>query len=449
MRTKLLCILALVLCTPTLHAQTGLAGNPVNVTSLINPDCKMSPLNDKVNSVFVEGGPLVANNGKIIFYSRLGHPQNMGGENDQDIWYNTFNDSTQQWSEPVQLGAPLNNKGPNFVCELTDTGDTVLVGNEYSKSGAMKSGLSVSMRRGTVWSFPETVFIDKNYNLSDRVDFDLSRDRQVLIIAQEKVDSKGKTDLYVAFRVKGDKRYRYRAAESVNLGGVVNSFGEETSPFLSDDGRILFFASSGHNGYGELDLFVSRRLDDTWTNWSKPENLGPKINTPFDDTDFGLPSTSEFGYYARGIANDRQDIYQIDLDSFFGRSADLEKMSQDPPSALGHMNIILNTFEDDHATIRTETLADWDRIAKYMVKNKEMRVVVMTHSNKHKLRNQSLQLSQQRAGIITSYLISKGVDGKRISQLANGHDVVANVNDAVMAAQIASRVGLKFNNYGR
>lgn len=449
MPTKFIWIIAFVLSTTTLPAQTGLTGNPVNVTSLINPEAKMSPLNDKVNSVFVEGGPLVANSGKVIYYSRRGHPQNTGGESDQDIWYNVFNDSTQQWSDPVQLGAPLNNKGPNFICEVTDGGDTVLVGNRYSKSGAMKSGLSVSMRKGSVWGFPESVFIDKNYNLSERVDFDLSRNRQVLIIAQEKTDTKGKTDLYVAFRTKGNKKYRYRAAESVNLGPVINSFGDETSPFLSDDARILFFASNGHNGYGNLDLFLSRRLDDTWTNWSKPENLGPQINTPFDDTDFGLPSISEYGYYARGIAADRQDIYQIDLDSFFGRSKDFDQLSQGPASSLGHMNIILNTFEDDQSIIRTETLADWERIARYMLKNKEMRLVVMTHSNKHALRNQSLKLSEQRAAVIKNFLVSKGIEAKRISQQANGHDVVANVNDTVMAAQIASRVGLKFINYGR
>jgi hypothetical protein len=75
----------------------------------------------------------------------------------------------------------------------------------------------------------------------------------------------------------------HRAEAWVSLGNTVNTIGRETSPYLAADNRTLYFASTGHAGYGDFDLYVTTRLDDTWTRWSPPLNLGPAINTPWPE----------------------------------------------------------------------------------------------------------------------------------------------------------------------
>jgi outer membrane protein OmpA-like peptidoglycan-associated protein len=101
--------------------------------------------------------------------------------------------------------------------------------------------------------------------------------------------------------------------EPLNLGDVVNTAAEESAPFLAADDKSLYFSSRGFSGYGGNDIYMSKRLDDTWTNWSEPENLGPEINSPLEDLFFNIPAESEFAYYSRSITETNTDIFRVKL----------------------------------------------------------------------------------------------------------------------------------------
>ena len=105
-------------------------------------------------------------------------------------------------------------------------------------------------------------------------------------------DSYGGRDLYVSF-LEDDGTF----SEPKNLGKTLNTTGNEHCPFLAADGKTLYFASYGHQGYGSADIFVSQRLDDSWTKWSQPENLGPRFNGPGYDAFFALGPDGT-AYYA-------------------------------------------------------------------------------------------------------------------------------------------------------
>ena len=137
------------------------AGASINIPSDINSKLVPLPLNDKVNSDYVEAGPLISSDGKRLYYSRFGHPSNTGGSGDTDIWYNQFDDSTQSWSESKNIGAPLNNKGPNFVCEVGWNDDTLMVANRYGKKGKMRAGVSISVWDGKSWGVPSPIEVKK------------------------------------------------------------------------------------------------------------------------------------------------------------------------------------------------------------------------------------------------------------------------------------------------
>lgn len=418
-----------------------LGGGQIRIAENIETAVVAEPLNGKVNTPFIEFGPTLTKDGVRLYFSRQGFPGNIGGAADEDIWFSMFDDATQDWLEARNMGPPLNNDGPNFICGVGVNGDTILLGNVYSKRGKMKAGLSISIKEGDTWSFPQPVAIRNDYNLSERTSFDVSNDRKALLIAQNKVDSKGGLDLYVAFRNR-ESQYPYAALESVNLGAVINSVGDETSPFLAYDNRTLYFASNGHNGFGKYDIFVSRRLDDTWTNWSTPENLGPGINTVYDDTFFGFTPRSRYAYYSRGLTPGNSDIYRLDMTYLFKPSAKpLDQMDELIDQAqIGQSLVLDSVFLDNNYEIRKESLNKLNYILAYMKLYGNYQILVTAHSNKHDSRDISKVLSEARAVKVIDYLVSNGIKRERLEYQGYGHDVVVNMDNLPTLKSMKPRV---------
>jgi hypothetical protein len=419
-------LIALSCSTATAQRTDSLVGQSINVSKAINTTVEAQSLNSKVNSPYFESGPTLTKDGKRLYFSRHGHPENTGGIEDQDIWFSEFDDATQSWTDAINIGSPLNNLGPNFICGVGWRGDTVLLGNVYNKKGRVKAGVSLSIKTGDLWSFPVPVYVNHDYNLSEHVAYDLSPDRNSLLIAQQKIDSQGKLDLYVAFRDPNAKN-PYSGTESINLGPTINTFGNETSPFLAYDGKTLYFSSDGYNGYGGLDIYVSKRLDRTWTNWSKPENLGPGINTPYDDAYFGFTPNNRYAFYARGISPSNSDIYQIDMTYLFKtNSVPTDQLNESDAIHVGQTTVVNHVFNTNSMEINPGVTADFDRVARYMQIHKDMIILISAHSNIHSSRNESHQLSIDRANKVMDYLVKNGIDKSRLSCHGFGQDVVAN-----------------------
>lgn len=273
----------------------------------------VEPLDSNVNSSSNELNPLLSPDGKTLYFSRQNHPENIGGVKDsEDIWYSEL-DSTGTWKLARNMGAPFNNAKPNFINSIqsvTPDGRTavMLLGNRYGKNGKVTAGVSISTNVGGNWSKPVPLEIANDYNYSDRANYFLTNNRRTLLMSVEREDTHGDRDLYVSF-LKPDSTW----TEPMNLGGVVNSAGEESAPFLAADDKTLYFSSNGFSGYGGNDIYVSRRLDDTWTNWSEPENLGPDINSPLEDLFFNIPASSEYAYYSREVSPGNIDIFRVKL----------------------------------------------------------------------------------------------------------------------------------------
>lgn len=287
----------------------------VNVAPDVNPDIQAQKLGKAVNSEYKELKPLLSPDGNTLFFSRRNHPENTGGVNDkEDIWFSERNVQTGQWTVAKNIGAPLNNEGPNFISSITPDGNTMLLllGNRYGKRGKMSAGVSMSYKDGDKWTDPVALEIDNEYNFSDQTDFYLAQSRKALLMSVQREDTRGDRDLYVSF-LKSDNKW----TEPQNLGDIINTAGIEGSPFLAADDRTMYFSSNGFSGFGAQDLYVTRRLDDTWTNWTEPENLGPSINTAGDDLFFNIPLSGEQAYYSRGTEDTDVDLYSLDLPVFY------------------------------------------------------------------------------------------------------------------------------------
>lgn len=102
--------------------------------------------------------------------------------------------------------------------------------------------------------------------------------------------------------------------EPINLGPTINSDFNERSPFLHADMKTLYFSSSGHGGLGSLDVYKSTRLSDTcWTCWSKPENLGKEINTSTYDWCFKINTGGNLALYSKRNGSFQDDLFSIKL----------------------------------------------------------------------------------------------------------------------------------------
>ncbi len=425
-------VLGLVLTGSLAHAQVdvSLGGNQISLAENIETAVVAEPLDGKVNTKSLEFGATLTKDGTRLYFSRQGYAGNKGGVSDEDIWFSEFDAATQNWREAKNMGSPLNNEGPNFIVGVGWTGDTLLLGNVYSKKGKMKAGLSLSIKEGDTWSYPQEISIANDYNLAARTGFDLSSDRKALIIAQRKLDSKGGLDLYVSFRELNSKN-PYAGKESINMGPVLNSHGDETSPFLAYDNKTLYFSSNGHNGYGGFDIFVSRRLDDTWTNWSKPENLGSGVNTAHDDTHFSFTPKSRYAYYSRGLTPENSDIYRVDMTYLFKRSEKrINEMGELIEEAQIGQSIVLDSaFLAGKSKITPASEPFLQYIVEYMKQYPSYIVMISTHAEKHPTREESQLLSEQRALAIIQYLTGNGVGRERLEFKAYGHDIVVNMDN--------------------
>ncbi len=149
-------------------------------------------------------------------------------------------------------------------------------GNTGKRKGAAEVNLYISRYRNNAWSEPRILPISKQDAWDSSPAF--SRDGRTIYFASNRKNSKaqGGIDLYSA-RMSS----RGRFSKVKNLGTPINTPGNEMFPYIADDGK-LYFSSTGHPGFGGLDLFVAtRKSGEVFVT-----NLGQPVNTPSDD--FGI-----------------------------------------------------------------------------------------------------------------------------------------------------------------
>lgn len=255
---------------------------------------KAENLGAQVNSEYNEINPMIAPDGKTLYFARISHPNNTHGDKgSQDIWYSEFDEASKQWGPARRMGFPLNKDEYNCAYSITPDGQTMLVKGQYSNGNYETRGFSLSKKTANGWSPPQKIDIPNYVNLS-KGQFDcgfLSADGKVLMMAfSEKKNSK-EDDIYVSFRQKDGSW-----SKPMDLGAEVNTKFTETTPFLAPDGATLYFSSNREGGLGSNDIYVTKRVDKTWKHWSKPVNLGPKINTDGYDAYYTLGASGDYAY---------------------------------------------------------------------------------------------------------------------------------------------------------
>lgn len=232
-------------------------------------------LEEPLNSEAEESMPVLSADGKTLYFVRMLHPDNLGGKfSGHDIWYSRLQ-ADSSWSEPKNNLYNLNNKGNNAILGFSDGDQTAYLLNHYGTKDSRKPGISVSTQeKVSWWSLPEVIDIPKLKNDGFFYNGYVNKTGDVAIVSMKTPKMEGDEDLFVSLK---DEHGRW--GELINLGPEINTMGFEITPFLGNDGKTLYFSSNGHKGFGDADIYRADRQDDSWTNWSEPENLGRPVNS--------------------------------------------------------------------------------------------------------------------------------------------------------------------------
>jgi len=282
----------------------------INLAEDVEVLSKPENLGTSINSIYQEVSPMISPDGNTMYFTRTDHPQNTGEDKRQDVWV-AYKNESGIWENAENIGTPINTIHHNASFSIAPDGNKMLLNNVYLSDGSLKKGVSTTIKGSDgEWQFPKEVIIDGYYNNNRYSEFCLSGDGRTLLMTIERDDTNGGKDIYVSFLQEETNTWSI----PLNLGNVVNTADSETSPFLALDGQTLYYSTSGMSGYGSNDIFITRRLDDTWQNWSEPKNVGPEINTPNWDAYFTIPASGEYAYYTSYHASlGESDIFRVRL----------------------------------------------------------------------------------------------------------------------------------------
>lgn len=247
-----------------------------------------------INSIYDEIAPVISPDEQTLFFIRSSHPENTFGwkSSSEDIWYSEFDKQKQLWGPAKHLGLPFNKDDFNKIVGITPDGNTVLIKGMYKNGEYKGRGFSFSHKIMKGWSEPEQIKLkgfDNMANGTHQGSF-LSNDGKTIILSFSEKEGSDNNDLYVTFLDDDGKWSRPKS-----LGNIINTEANDDTPFLASDGVTLYFSSDRIGGLGKRDIYLSKRLDNTWLNWSIPVNLGSTINTSGDDANYSIAAS---GYYA-------------------------------------------------------------------------------------------------------------------------------------------------------
>jgi outer membrane protein OmpA-like peptidoglycan-associated protein len=190
-----------------------------------------------------------------------------------------------------------------MVAAMPDN-QTIAVINSYTRDATGNELIALTRKQGNGWMMPQAVTVRNAGKQGRWLSLHLAPDGKTLLFATKRFDSYGGRDIYVCFRQEDGS-----FTEPRNLGPTINTTGNEHCPFLAADGVTLYFDTDGHPGYGGRDIFLARRLDDSWTRWSTPENLGPVFNSADSDEGFMTSAAGDFAY----VVSSKDALGELDI----------------------------------------------------------------------------------------------------------------------------------------
>jgi len=222
------------------------------------------------------------------------------GEPKEDI-YVSYKDQAGNWMTPELLN--INTDAHAATISVAGDGQTLYIYYDEEGNGQIYQSVLI----GETWTTPELMGSDINSDAWE-THVTVSGDGSALYFVSNRDGGSGGRDIYRCLKMPNGEW-----SKALSVGPAVNTPYEEDSPFISPDGRTLYFASTGHKSMGGFDVFYSNMGEDG--EWSEPVNMGYPLNTVDDDLFFVPTADGRRAYYSsrKEEGYGLKDIYVIEL----------------------------------------------------------------------------------------------------------------------------------------
>jgi OOP family OmpA-OmpF porin len=228
-----------------------------------------------------------------------------GQEDDEDLVV-ASRKSNGEWGAPVSISKNINSQFNEGTCTISADGRQLIFTSCIGRKGYGNCDLFESRRIGEEWTVPVNMGAQIN-SAGWESQPSLSADGRVIYFVSDRRGGLGNRDLYFSYQLDDGK---WTKAE--NLGPSINTPYDEISPFIHANGKTLYFASTGRPGFGGYDIFKTEKEN---SQWSEPSNFGSPVNNHEDQFSLFITADGEHGYYSHeeGFQQNATKIYQISV----------------------------------------------------------------------------------------------------------------------------------------
>ena len=250
----------------------------------------------EINTKYDEYAPILTQNGQALYFTAKNPDakgDNMNPEDQsyfEDIYFSYWNDTTKTYKITYSEDQDWNTEGFDALnCVLADgmhAYGTINTSASKEKTTESSEIFELTAEKPFAWDEQKmikipgvnTSFFDGSACMSDTFILDEYTYKRELYFVSDRRAEKSLTDLFVATETNGVWGETVQA-----LPDFINTTGRETTPFITEDGNLLFFSSDALPGMGGYDVYFCKRNGNQW---SAPINLGAAFNTVNDDTHF-------------------------------------------------------------------------------------------------------------------------------------------------------------------
>jgi len=262
-----------------------------------------------VNSIYDDYGAVLSANDSVMYFTTR-REGTTGGKIDwddkcfEDIYISGLGKSG--WGSGFSIGPPVNTEKHEAIIGISPDGNTI-----YFYKGVKQGTFYYSNLVGGAWQKPKELYEKSDINTKawETSFFGFTVAGNEIYVVSDRKGGIGGRDIFIS-KKQSDGSW----GALVDIGEPVNTKYDEDAPYITQDGKTMYFSSQGHNSMGGFDIFRSERQGDKW---SEPVNLGVPINTPGDDIYFTIANKSDCAFYASSSqaadSTKDMDIYMIDL----------------------------------------------------------------------------------------------------------------------------------------
>ena len=298
-------------------------------------DVEVTNLGDNINSKFDDKNPCITADGsKLVFTTR--RPEGTGAAVDvegdgsyfEDIYIANYDSLTKGFGKAAEVPGSINTKAHDAVTSISADGKQIFIyKNDINDKNSRGGDVFVSKVSNGKWRTPEPIGkpIASSYWEGGAC---ISPDGKKYFFTSERPGSLGGSDIWMVQKIN-----KKEWGKPENLGPDVNTMYDEAGMFLAPDGKTLFFCSNGPGSMGSYDVF--KTVFDG-TKWSKPTNLGYPINSASKEGQLTLSADAKYAY----VSSDRpggigaNDIYKINLKDYAILEKDGKKVKSNGLSIL-------------------------------------------------------------------------------------------------------------------